>query len=64
MEIETLVKRHRESIASPQREEKRKKEERETAVESGRNLLVPPKPPTQQTSKYKSGAVPKTQEGK
>ena len=62
MEIETLVKRHRESITPPQREDKRKKEEREK--ETLKKPTPPPRPQqstqsAQQASKQETGVVPK-----
>ena len=61
MEIETLIKRHRESITPPPREEKRKKEEKQEEV-----MKKPPLPqrrPPYQASAQETGAVPKIKEG-
>ena len=61
MEIETLIKRHRESLTPSPREEKRKKEERQ-----GEPMKKPPQPQrkqAQQAPRQETGAVPKPREG-
>ena len=63
IEIETVVKRHRESTTPPLREDKRKKQEREIETEMKKRLPLPQRQPNKQISEPQTEAIAKTREG-
>ena len=63
IEIETEVKRHRESTMPPLREDKRKKQGRETETEMKKIQPLPQRQPSKQTSEQRPGAIAKIREG-
>ena len=63
IEIESVVKRHRESMTPPPREDKRIKQGKETETEKEKTQPLPKRQPNKQTSEQQHGAIAKTREG-
>ena len=59
-EIETMIKRHRDSMTPPLRDDKRKKQERETEDEIGQRPQLPQRSTVKRTSRPETGAIEKT----
>ena len=62
-EIEKMIKRHRDSMTPPLRDDKRKKQEKETEDETGQRPPLPQRPAVKRTSRPESGAIEKTKGG-
>ena len=62
-EIETMIKRHRDSMTPPLRDDKRKKQEREAEDEIGQRPPLPQRPTVKRAMKPESGATEKTKGG-